>query len=118
MLKILDATKENLIATQAQNEITSTDYDKLIPLVEKTVKDFEDPRWYFEMEDFRGWKGKALLKELKMDLKYMNDFSKIAMVGEKDWQSWMAGLMKPLTSTEIKYFSVEDKEIAMDWVKN
>ena len=73
-------------------------------------------RWYFEMENFSGWKFNAFWKDLKMDMSHADDYEKIAMVGDKKWQDWITQFMKPFTNAEIRYFDSEQKEEAKEWI--
>ncbi|MDT0687378.1 STAS/SEC14 domain-containing protein [Salegentibacter sp. F188] len=117
MLQILGQTEGNLIATRATENLTEADYDKLLPLLNNIVEKYKKIRWYFEMEGFEGWTPKAFWKDLKFDVQHANDFEKVAMIGDKKWEKWMTDLMKPFTSAEVKFFDLEEKEIAKKWIK-
>jgi hypothetical protein len=39
------------------------------------------------------------------------------MVGDKKWQELMTGLMKPFTPAAIKFFPLDEKERAKEWVE-
>ena len=118
MLQILEQTEGNLIATRATGNLTEADYDKLLPLLNNIVEKHQKIRWYFEMEDFEGWKPKAFWEDLKFDLQHANDFKKVAMVGDKKWEEWMTNLMKTFTSAEIKYFAASQKIDALKWINS
>ncbi|MGK7392859.1 MAG: STAS/SEC14 domain-containing protein [Candidatus Cyclobacteriaceae bacterium M2_1C_046] len=117
MLQILE-NKDNLISTKATGTLTEEDYNTLIPMLEEKIENNQKVRWYFEMEDFDGWKVKALWEDAKFDAKHINDFEKIAMVGEKKWEKVMTDLMKPFTSADVKYFDAADKAKAINWIKS
>lgn len=116
MLQILEITKDNLIATKAEGKLTEKDVGKVHPLIHNILNTGKKVRWYFEMVDFTGWETTAFWKDMKMDMKHANDYEKIAMVGEKKWQDWMAQFMEPFTSAEVKYFDVSQKEEALNWI--
>lgn len=118
MLQILTETKGNLVAVKATNTLTGDDYDMLIPVLDKTLKQFNKLNLYFEMEDFSGWNLKSFWQDAKFDVQHASDFQAIAMVGEKKWQDWMTSFMKPFTSAEVEYFDLDNKEKAMSWVEN
>lgn len=118
MLQILAETEDNIIATRANEKLTSTDYAKLLPLLHSKLKLYNKIRWYFEMEDFKGWELKAFWEDVKFDVKHANDFEKIAMVGETKWQEWMSEIMKPFTGAEIKFFELEQRGKALSWIKS
>ena len=117
MLQILGQTEGNLLATRATGNLTEADFDKLLPLLNNIVERYKKIRWYFEMEGFEGWTPKAFWKDLKFDVQHANDFEKVAMIGDKKWEKWMTDLMKPFTSAEVKFFDLEEKEIAKKWIK-
>ena len=117
MLQILGETTENLIATKATGKLTETDYNKLLPLLNNKVDQYRKISWYFEMEDFEGWKVKAFWEDVKFDAKHANDFEKVAMVGEKKWEEWMTDLMKPFTSADVRFFDISKKKEALKWIK-
>ena len=117
MLQILEQTEGNLIATRATVNLTEADYDKILPLLNNIVEKHQKIRWYFEMEDFEGWKPKAFWEDLKFDVQHANDFEKVAMVGDKKWEEWMTGLMKPFTSAEVKFFEINHRTKAQKWIE-
>lgn len=117
MLQILEFTENNIIATKAEDNLAETDIQKIHPLIHNIINRGEDVRWYFEMENFSGWKFNAFWEDLKMDLSHADDYEKIAMVGDKKWQDWVTQFMKPFTNAEIKYFDIEKKEEARNWIK-
>ncbi|SHM88690.1 SpoIIAA-like [Cyclobacterium lianum] len=116
MLQILEFTKNNIIATRAKDNLTETDIQKIHPLIHNIVNRGKKVRWYFEMENFSGSKLNAFWQDLKMDMSHADDYEKIAMVGDKKWQNWITQFMKPFTNAEIKYFELEEKEEAKEWV--
>jgi hypothetical protein len=116
MLHILEFTKNNVIATKAQENLTEADIQKIHPLIHNIVNRGQKVRWCFEMEDFSGWEFNAFWKDLKMDMFHADDYEKIAMVGEKKWQDWITQFMKPFTNAEIKYFDLKEKEQAKEWI--
>jgi hypothetical protein len=116
MLTILEFTKNNVIATKAQENLTEADIQKIHPLIHNIVNRGQKVRWYFEMENFSGWKFNAFWKDLKMDMSHADDYEKIAMVGDKKWQDWITQFMKPFTNADIRYFDLEEKQKAKEWI--
>ncbi|MCB0538708.1 MAG: STAS/SEC14 domain-containing protein [Chitinophagales bacterium] len=113
----INQIQDNIIYTQATGTLTKEDYEKLLPVLKLLLEKHEKIRWLFSMEDFTGWEPVALWKDLQFDIKHVNDFEKIAMVGEKEWQKWLTNIMKPFTPAEILFFEVADREAALKWIK-
>ncbi|OLY95659.1 SpoIIAA-like [Cnuella takakiae] len=116
MIQILQQTAGNLIAIKATGKLTVGAYAKLLPLLVDRFRQFKTIRWYFEMEDFKGWDAKALWEDIKFDVTHANGFEKIAMVGEKPWQEKVTDLMKPFTKAEVKFFKLTEKDAALSWI--
>lgn len=117
MIQILEQTEGNIIATKATAKLTQRDYEKILPVLNDKLNKYPKIRWYFEMEDFEGWELKAFWEDVKFDAKHAADFDKVAMVGEKKWEEWMADLMKPFTAAEVKYFDAVQREEAIKWIE-
>ena len=41
---------------------------------------------------------------------------RIALVGEKTWEKWMALVCKPFTMAKIQYFDATEFEAAKEWL--
>lgn len=54
----------------------------------------------------------------KMKFTHSEDIEKIAIVGEMKWRDWMLSVMKPFSEATIRYFSLAEKEQAMEWIIN
>lgn len=74
--------------------------------IHRILESKDKVRWYFEMNDFDGWNVKGFWEDLKMDAKHADDYEKIVMVGDSNWQDWMTQLIKPFTAAEIKFFDL------------
>lgn len=116
MMELNVNPESNIIYTLVTGTVVKEDMEKLLPILKDKIQKFGKARWYYEMKDFNGWKPDAFWEDVMFDLKHANDFEKVAMVGEKKWQEWMTQIMKPFTSAEIKYFDLEDKQAAKDWI--
>ena len=55
------------------------------------------------------------LRRLHRKLVLIDD--RIAFVGERRWQKWVAVICKPFTKAEVKYFDASEIETAWAWVR-
>lgn len=116
MYTILENT-EKLIAFHFSGELDKSDYEKIIPLMEDKIRREGKINLYWEMESFEGWDLSAAWQDIKFDVKHAHDFNRVAMVGQEGWQDLMTQLMKPFTSADVRFFSLEQRDSAMTWVK-
>ncbi len=99
----------------AQGKLEKKDYDLFIPKIEKLIEEKGKVGLLIRLEDFRGWSVAALWEDLKFDCKHYRDVSRVALVGEKESQEWMATVSKPFTAAEVKFFVEEELEEARSW---
>ena len=113
--RVNEAGKQILVA-RASGSLSKEEYEHFIPEVERLIKQEGKIRLLFDMQDFHGWQAGALWEDIKFDLKHFSDIERLAMVGEKKWEEWMAKFCAPFTSAEIRYFDHDQIAEAKRWV--
>ena len=63
-----------------------------------------------------GWELAAAWDDFAFGVKHWNDFTKLALVGNKRWEELSAKIGDKLTSAEMRYFPEEEKDAAMAWI--
>ncbi len=117
MFQRIPVNDEKIFAFKATGKLTDADYKKFIPELESAIEKQGALSVYLQLEDFHGWEPKAAWDDFKIGLKHGNDFRKIAIVGEKKWERWMATLGKAFTGGRIEFFNHEDAPKAWDWLR-
>ncbi len=117
MFKILDNTKENIIAFIVNGKVLKTDYDVLNPLLEKTEKDYDAVRLIIEIGDIEGITAEALIKDIATYFKHVKHIEKVAVVGQDKMAKTWAKVADPFIRADINYFPPEEKDIAMEWIE-
>jgi hypothetical protein len=107
-----------LVMVRLTGKLTAKDYDHFTPRVESLVKTHGKIDVLVSMEDFHGWEAGALWEDIKFDAKHFGDIRRLAMVGDKNWESLMATFCRPFTTAKIKYFDQSQKDDALAWVRN
>lgn len=117
MFKVLDLTKNDLVAIQVDGKLKKTDYDKITPLIEKTVRDYGKIRLYIQLDNVDGIEPKAFREDVKTYLKHFNHMKKVAIVGKNRWEKMWSNLASPFISGEVKYYEFPEIEKAREWVQ-
>lgn len=117
MFKVLDLTKNDLVAIQVDGKLKKTDYDKITPLIEKTVRDYGKIRLYIQLDNVDGIEPKAFREDVKTYLKHFNHMKKIAVVGKNRWEKMWSNLAGPFISGEVKYYEFPEIEKAHEWIQ-
>lgn len=109
---------DSFAAYRLTGKLKQMDYQLMIPQLKRRIETHGKISLYIEFEDFDGWTPSALWEDLRFDAKHMNDFTRIAIVGESRFQEAISKLAKPLTSADIRFFKPTDRETALDWSKS
>jgi hypothetical protein len=116
MFKLLNLTKDNLIAIKIDGKVRKEDYQMITPLINGRVKDYGKIRMYIEIESIEGIEPAALKEDLKTYLRHFNHMEKIAVVGKSKWQKLWSKLASPFVSGEMNYYSKEEITDAVRWI--
>lgn len=107
----------NFVAYDVKGEVTIDDikdvHDELLYLIDR----YKKLKLLVNMEPMEGMQPSAILEDLKFTLHFLNDFSAIAIVGDKSWQEFLARFSNVLTDYKIKYFDISNIKEAFDWIK-
>ena len=49
--------------------------------------------------------------------RHRRDQRPVAVVGDRQWEHWMARLFKPFTRAKVKYFDKSDTDAAWKWLE-
>lgn len=110
------AAGKQLLVVRASGKLSKEDYELFIPEVERLIKQEGKIRLLFDMQNFHGWEAGALWEDIKFDLKHFSDIERLAMIGDKKWEEWMAMFCIPFTTAEIRYFDHEQMAEAERWI--
>lgn len=106
----------NVAKVAISGKLSKEDYEIFAPMVESLIDRHGKIRMLFQMTDFHGWDAGALWEDIKFDVKHHGDIERLAFVGEKKWEEWMAKICRPFTSAAIKYFDVSELAAAEEWI--
>lgn len=106
-----------ILEVHVSGKLVREDYRRFVPMFEQLLQSHGKLRLLFEMSDFHGWDVEALWDDLKFDVKHFNDIERVAMVGERKWQQWMAAFCQPFTAAKVRYFDKADALQAAAWLE-
>ena len=118
MLQLIPGFDGNTVAIRASGKLSHEDYQNFLPQLEEQIDELEKVSLLFEFDNFTGWGLDAANDGYRFGMKHLTDFERIAMVGDKVWEHWMALMVKPfLLSGEVSYFNRENLQDAWDWLR-
>lgn len=102
-IELIEDSENGRLDVTASGKLSSDDYERFEPAVSRLIESAGKIKILFVMQDFHGWELGAVWEDIKFATKHCRDIDKIAMVGEKEWEKWMAAICKPFTMSKIQY---------------
>lgn len=68
-----------------------------------------------DLRGFRGWSAAGLIRDLIFDLRHRASFSRIAVLGDARWHTWITYLAIPLFRAKLRFFNAQDAATA--WLR-
>src|SRR5579872_849838 len=116
MIEQLPAPSEKVLAFKLSGKLHDEDYKRFVPLIDAAAAKEGKVRLLARFEDFHGWDLHALWDDIKFSTKHCTDIERIALVGDKTWEKWMAKVCKPFTLAKVRYFDVAETDAAWAWL--
>ena len=117
MIEILSQMPAKVLGFKMSGKLHDEDYKKFVPLVDDAIANDGKVRILAQFHDFHGWDAKALWDDIKFSTTHCTKIERIALVGEKKWEEWMAKVCKPFTMAKIKYFDAAEIDAAWTWLQ-
>ncbi len=101
---------------KAVGKLTHEDYEKMTPMLDAALAKVTEPRVrvLIDATELEGWEPRAAWDDFKLGLKHGNQFEKIAIVGNKKWEKFLAKMANWFVAGEVRFF--ENLEDAMEWL--
>jgi hypothetical protein len=117
MIEQLPAKSEKVLAFRLSGKLHDKDYENFVPLIDVAVAKAGKVRILAQFHDFQGWDLHALWDDIKFSTTHCLQIERIALVGDKKWEAWMAKVCKPFTMAKIKYFDASEITAAWAWIE-
>lgn len=117
MFKKMSESDGNVLGYQVIGDISKEDYTALVAEVQTIIDAQGSVRMLLDMEQFKSEKASAWGSDLNFGRTYRKLIEKMAIVGDKKWESWMTKLVEPFYAREAKYFHTADIDEAWRWLK-
>jgi len=117
MFKKMDESSGKVVGYKAVGKLSASDYKELEPEVKAFVNREGNIRMLFDMTEFKWEKAEAWLPDLKFGHEFHKQIDKMAIVGDKTWEKWMAHLAKPFYARNAKFFHTADIDKAWAWLR-
>jgi hypothetical protein len=116
MIEILSGLPAATIGFKMSGKLHDEDYQTFVPRVDAEIAKEGKVNILAQFHDFHGWDAKALWDDIKFSTTHCTKIKRIALVGDKTWEKWMAKVCKPFTMARLKYFDTKEVDAAKQWL--
>ncbi|WP_193215109.1 STAS/SEC14 domain-containing protein [Luteolibacter marinus] len=115
MIKELPSQSTSAIGFELSGRLHDDDYTQFVPQVDAAIARGSD-RLLAWFHNFEGWDLHALWDDAMFGVQHATSLKRIALVGEKKWEGWMAKACKPFTKADVRYFDAAEIDAAWRWL--
>ena len=116
MIEMLTGLPPHTIGFTLGGKLHDEDYKTFVPQLDAEIAKEGKVNVLAVFHNFHGWDAKALWDDIKFSTTHCTKIKRIALVGEKTWERWMAVVCKPFTMAKLRYFDAADIEAAKAWL--
>ena len=116
-IELIEGHDGKILTVRVSGKLTADDYHEFVPEAERLIASHGKIRVLFDMRDFHGWSLAALWEDVKFDLKHFRHIERLALVGDRTWEKWMATFCRPFTSADVRYFDQSEAAQAKQWIE-
>ena len=109
---------DNVLWVKVNGKLSKEEYAELVPSWEQMIARYGKFRLLFQMEaGFDGWEPLAAWDDLKFSVSHRNEMERVAIVGDKKWETLVAKLGAVLVNSEVRYFDDSRLDAAQQWLR-
>ena len=116
MIERLPSPSDKVLGFKMSGKLHDEDYKTFVPAIDEAGKAGK-VRLLAQFHDFHGWDAHALWDDIKFATTHCTAFDRIALVGDKTWEKWMAKVCKPFTMAKVQYFDASEVDKAWAWLQ-
>jgi hypothetical protein len=116
MIEQLTGLPAHTAGFKMSGKLHDEDYKRFVPLVDAEIAKEGKVNVLAQFHEFKGWDAKALWDDIKFSTTHCTKIKRIALVGDKAWEKWMAAVCKPFTMAKVRYFDASDIAAAKAWL--
>jgi hypothetical protein len=116
MIEQLTGLPAHTLGFKLSGKLHDEDYKKFVPLVDAELAKEGKVNVVAQFQEFHGWDLHALWDDIKFATTHCSKIKKIALVGERKWEKWMAAVCKPFTLAKVRYFDATAVDAAKAWL--
>ncbi len=105
------------LSFKAIGKLTHQDYQLMTPMLESALLELPqvEINMLVDLSEFQGWELSAAWDDFKLGVKHGDQFDKVAIYGDKNWQQVAAKVANWFVVGQVKSF--HDYQQALNWLQ-
>ncbi|MDG2184178.1 MAG: STAS/SEC14 domain-containing protein [Mariniblastus sp.] len=117
MIEKLESKSDNVVGFKISGKLHHDDYQTMVPAFDAVIEKAGKVRVLCWFDDFHGWDMHAMWDDTVLATTHCGKIERIAIVGDKSWEKWMATFCKPFQPlSKIKHFDSAELDAAWSWL--
>ena len=117
MIRVLNDMPAGVLGLEAIDDVEEEDYEEvLIPAVEAAIAEHGKVRLVYVLgPDFDEYEGEAVWEDLKLGVRHLSSFERIAVVSDARWIGPAMKVFSVLLPGQARAFPLAEREAATRW---
>jgi len=116
MLEVLTAA-DNIVEVVLKGTVQAGDFDRVREHVDGLITEYGTVRLLIDASGFEGWQDMQAAKTHFLFVKeHHHRVERIAVLGNRQWQYWLASAIGVFLHPEVKCFEPDQREAARAWL--
>lgn len=116
MLTLVPSKDMKTIAVEIEGHVTKDELLKLDKVIQEKFSEKGEFNLYAILYHFEGASLKAMLEEMKIDIKRWSQYNKLAVISDDEKLEKMVEASDVLPSIKTKHFDINQMEAAWQWI--
>jgi SpoIIAA-like len=117
MIKPLPRSTDTALGFKVTGDVGPDDYAVLVPAVEAAVAAHEEIGLLIDLADFQSERASAWGADFRFGREFHKHIARLAIVGDKRWEEWLAKLAAPFYAHEARFFHTDAVDDAWTWLE-
>ncbi len=118
MHELLDLPDTNIVGLHLSDTLTEEDFEDISSELKHQFEAHTTTRVFFEIEDVDGWEPEDRWEDFALDIRYVQDLDKVAVVaGDDVWEPLMDKIELLFPMSQIQLYDPDDREEALEWIR-
>ncbi|MFG0320342.1 MAG: universal stress protein [Planctomycetota bacterium JB042] len=113
MLTLLDPREPGVLGFRVSRRLSHDDHERMIPLLLDQIERSGGVRAVVDLRELEGVEPRAILDEVRFDVRHARDVERCAVVGDERWQRTVTEWARPIFGADrIRFFGPDELDAA------